>query len=134
MGVEPELGCMRQNTPSNRDPRKQAAYERQRLQRERNAAVLAARNEVRAAERRAADAVAALETRWRSRADALKLLSKVGQAIALIHGEEDQLRIQRDELIDALRATGESWNSLASRTGLSRQSLIKRRGNAGGRI
>jgi hypothetical protein len=96
--------------------------------------MLTAPNEVRAAEQRAADAVAALETRWRSRADALTLLSKVGQAIALIHGEEDQLRTQRDEFIDALRATGESWNSLASRTGLSRQALIKRRGDAGGRI
>jgi hypothetical protein len=94
--------------------------------------VLAARDEVRAEERRASVAVAALETRWRSRADTLKLLSEVGRAIAHIRQEEDQLRSQRDELIEALRSTGESWNSLASRTGLSRQALMKRRGDAGG--
>lgn len=119
---------------SDRNASRQAAYERQRVQRERRVAVLAARNEVRAAERRAADAVAALETRWRSRADALKLLSEVGRVLARIRREEDQLRSQRDELIDALRTTGESWNSLASRTGLSRQALVKRRGDAGGRL
>jgi hypothetical protein len=37
-------------------------------------------------------------------------------------------------LIDALRSAGESWNSLASGTGLSRQALIKRCGDAGGRL
>lgn len=117
---------------SDRDASRQAAYERQRRQRERTAAVLAASNEVRAAERRAADAVAALETRWRSRADALRLLGDIGRAIAHIRREEDQLRSQRDELIEALRSTDESWNSLASRTGLSRQALMKRHGDAGG--
>ncbi|MFF1879748.1 hypothetical protein [Leifsonia sp. NPDC058230] len=61
-------------------------------------------------------------------------MSKVGRAIGLLRSEEDQLRTQRDELIEALRSTGESWNSLASRTGLSRQALIKRRADAGGRI
>jgi hypothetical protein len=119
---------------SDRNASRQSAYERQRLQRERGKAALAARNEVQAAERRAADAVIALETRWNTRADALRLLSEVGRAIVRIRCEEDQLRSQRDELIDALRSTGESWNSLASRTGLSRQALIKRRGDAGGRI
>lgn len=117
---------------SEQERRKRAAYERQRLQRERGATILAARNEARAAERHAADAVAALEMRWGSRTDALKLLSDVGREIVRIRREEDELRSQRDELIDALRAIGESWNSLASRTGLSRQALIKRRGDVDG--
>ena len=112
---------------------KQVAYERQRRQRERGAAALAVRNEARAAERRAADAVAALETRWGSRIAALKTLGEVGAAIRRLHREERQLRFQRDELIDALRSAGENWKSLADRAGLSRQAIVKRRGDVHGR-
>lgn len=52
--------------------------------------------------------------------------------MAELHLQERELRTQRDELIDDLRAVGESWNSLASRTRLSRRALIKRRGDVTG--
>ena len=130
--VDREPGYMNPTKTSEQERRKRAAYERQRLQRERGAAILAARNEARAAGKCAADAVVALEMRWGGRADALKMLSDIGRAIARIRREEDELPSQRDELIDALRGVGETWNSLVSRTGLSRQALIKRRGDVDG--
>jgi hypothetical protein len=52
--------------------------------------------------------------------------------MARIDLQERKLRSERDQLIDDLRAVGESWNSLASRTGLSRRALIKRRSNVAG--
>jgi len=123
---------MRTTDSSERDSRRRAAYERQRLQHERGTIRLALRNEARDAARRAADAVATLEKRWGGRADALKRLSEVAEAMAELHLQERELRTQRDELIDDLRAVGESWNSLASRTRLSRRALIKRRGDVAG--
>ena len=123
---------MKTTKATSRDSRRQAVYERQRQQHERGASRLALRNEARAAAQNAADAVAALETRWGSRADALNRLSEVGDAMALIDLQERRLRSERDQLIDDLRAVGESWNSLASRTGLSRRALIKRRSNVAG--
>lgn len=54
------------------------------------------------------------------------------EAMAELHLQERKLRTQRDELIDDLRAVGESWHSLASRTRLSRRALIKRRGDVTG--
>ncbi len=127
-----ELLGMKTTKAASRDSRRQAVYERQRQQHERGASRLALRNEARAAAQNAADAVAALETRWGSRADALNRLSEVGDAMALIDLQERRLRSERDQLIDDLRAVGESWNSLASRTGLSRRALIKRRSNVAG--
>ena len=40
--------------------------------------------------------------------------------------ERDGLLEERDQLIVHLREVGESWNSLASRTGSTRQALSKR--------
>ncbi|THG30343.1 hypothetical protein E6C70_14680 [Glaciibacter flavus] len=111
---------------------KRVSYERQRLQRERGAIALAVRNQARAAERRAADAVAALEKDWGSRASALKTLSEAGRSLRRLQREVDELRSQRDDLVDSLRAAGESWSSLAYLSGLSRQALLKRRRNVDG--
>lgn len=122
---------MRTESATKRDSRRRGAYERQRQQHEQSATRLALRNEARAAAQRAADAVAALEKRWGSRADALNRLSEVGVAMAQLHLQERKLRSERDQLIDDLRAIGESWNSLALRTGLSRRALIKRCRNVG---
>lgn len=120
---------MRTSNSSERDSRRCAAYERQRLQHQRGTTRLTLRNEARDAARRAADAVATLEKRWGGRAGALKRLSEVAEAMTELHLQECELRAQRDELIDDLRAVGESWNSLASRARLSRRALIKRRDN-----
>ena len=79
-----------------------------------------------AAERHAAAAMNDLEARWGKRADALGRLGQVGRALGRLRLEEDRLRDERDQLIAHLRELGESWNSLASRTGLSRQALSKR--------
>jgi hypothetical protein len=115
-----------------RESRRRAAYERQRQQHDEGVTRLAIRNEARVAAQHAADAEAALENRWASRADALKRLSEVGDAMVAISLQERRLRSERDRLIDDLRAAGESWNSLASRTGLSRRALMKRRGDVTG--
>lgn len=86
--------------------------------------------DARAAARRAADAIDALEDGWGGRTRALNELDDLSQALMRLQREESKLRAQRDELIDALRAVGASWTLLALRTGLSRQALIKRRGVA----
>lgn len=108
------------------------AYERQRIQHEHGALQRAKRVEARAAARRAADAVDALENRWGSRTGALDRLQHVAERLARLRAEEHQLRQERDELVDAFRAVGDSWNLLASRRGLSRQALIRRRGGVPG--
>jgi hypothetical protein len=79
-----------------------------------------------AAQRHAADALTVLEDRWGTRADALDRLGHLGRNIGRLQREQEILRGERDELIAQLRQVGESWNSLASRTGLSRQALSQR--------
>lgn len=83
--------------------------------------------EQQAAARRAAAAESAARVRWGTRDDALERLSHLGQALVRLRLEEDALVSERDELIAHLRDNGVSWNQLASRTGLSRQALGKRR-------
>ena len=79
-----------------------------------------------AAQRHAVDALNRLEERWGTRADALDRLGHLGRTIGRLQREQDILRGERDELIGQLRQVGESWNSLAARTGLSRQALSQR--------
>ncbi|GAA4160909.1 hypothetical protein GCM10022286_17700 [Gryllotalpicola daejeonensis] len=121
---------MRTNTRAERDARRRAAYARQRAQRDAAAARNAVHEEARAAARRAADAIDALEDGWGGRTRALNELDELSRALVRLQREEVRLRSQRDELIDALRAAGASWTLLALRTKLSRQALIKRRGVA----
>ena len=106
--------------------RRAAAYERQREQHDAAAVRHAAERAREAAARRAAAAQSAVTDRWGTRADALDRLSHVGHALGRLRLEEDALVSERDELITRLRDAGESWNSLAARTGLSRQALSKR--------
>jgi hypothetical protein len=80
------------------------------------------------------EAEAIAERRRNSRGETLDRLSKICDALARLQREEDELRAERDEVIDALRELDTSWNLLALRTGLSRQALIKRRRSVGGRI
>lgn len=79
-----------------------------------------------AAQRHADGALSKLEDRWGTRADALERLGHLGRAIGRLQREQDVLRAERDELVVQLRQVGESWNSLAARTGLSRQALSQR--------
>jgi hypothetical protein len=122
---------------TKRKIKKQSRYERQRMHREagaqQRAAAAAQEAATEAAQNRAAETVELLERRWGSRTGALDKLGEVSAALARLRREESRLRSQRDELVDALRATGESWNLLAARTGLSRQALLLRQGNVGGR-
>ncbi|MGU3358101.1 hypothetical protein ACLBWJ_12680 [Microbacterium sp. M4A5_1d] len=57
---------------------------------------------------------------------ALDRLSQVSREIERLHREEQKLLRERDGLIDGLRDAGQSWNTLCSRTRLSRQALMKR--------
>lgn len=118
---------MRTNTRAERDARRRAAYARQRAQRDAAAVRNAVREDARAAARRAAEALEALEDGWGGRTRALNELDELSQALVKLQTEELKLRTQRDELIDALRAAGASWTLLTLRTRLSRQALIKRR-------
>ena len=79
-----------------------------------------------AAQRHAADAMLGLEATWGTRVDAIKRLHEVSRAIDRLRHEQDAALLERDKLIAQLREVGESWNSLAARTGLSRQALSKR--------
>lgn len=106
--------------------RRSSSYERQRRQRDAAAIRHVAEQERAAAQRHAAAALTELEDRWGTRADALDRLGHIGRSIGRLQREQEILRSERDELIAHLRRVGESWNSLASRTGLSRQALSQR--------
>ena len=106
--------------------RRSSSYERQRRQRDAAAIRHVAEQERAAAQRHAAAALTELEDRWGTRADALDRLGHLGRTIGRLQTEQDSLRGERDELITHLRQAGESWNSLASRSGLSRQALSQR--------
>ena len=106
--------------------RRAASYARQRLAHDAAAFRRAAEREREAAERHAADALLGLEAKLGKRADALERLSQVSRTLDRIRLEEDAALIERDYLITQLREVGESWNSHAARTGLSRQALSKR--------
>lgn len=61
-----------------------------------------------------------------TRVDALKRLAEVSRTIDRLRSEQDAALFERDKLIAQLREAGESWNSLAARTVLSRQALSRR--------
>jgi hypothetical protein len=125
-GVACKPSCMANRGVQARSKRRSAAYARQREQYD-AAAVRRAEERARdAAARRAADAQSAATKRWGTRADALERLGYLGRSLDRLRREQDALLLERDQLIIHLREVGESWNSLASRTGLSRQALSKR--------
>jgi hypothetical protein len=127
LSLDVQRAGVKTNTRSEGDARRRAAYARQRAQRDAAAVRNAVREDARAAARRAAEAIEALEDGWGGRTHALNELDELSQTLVKLQREELKLRTQHDELIDALRAAGASWTLLALRTGLSRQVLIKRR-------
>lgn len=111
---------------SRKDNRRAASYARQRQEHDAAAIRRVAEHEPEPAKRHAADALLGVEARWGTRVDALKRLSQVSQTLGRLRREQDAAILERDELVAQLREVGESWNSLAARTGLSRQALSKR--------
>ncbi|MEY9854345.1 hypothetical protein ABH923_004023 [Leifsonia sp. EB41] len=112
---------------STRTRRREASYARLREAHDAAAVRHAEDLEWEAAERHAADAILELRGKWGTRADALKRLHDVSRTIDRLRDEQNSALLERDELIAQLRELGESWNSLAARTGLSRQALSKRK-------
>lgn len=111
---------------SSKAKRREASYARQRHAHDVAAIRHADDREREAAKRRAADALLKIKAKWGTRDDALKRLGEVSRTIDRLRLEQDAALLERDELIAQLREMGESWNSLSSRTGLSRQALSKR--------
>lgn len=61
-----------------------------------------------------------------SRLLGLQRLKALSRELQKLHRQEQSLLRERDQLVAQLRREGESWASLSSRTGLSRQALSKR--------
>lgn len=61
-----------------------------------------------------------------SRSVGLQRLKTLSRELEKLHRQEQSLLRERDRLVAQLRHEGESWASLSSRTGLSRQALSKR--------
>ena len=125
-GVACKPGCMPNRGNSSKANRREASYARQRQAHDAAAVRHAEDREREAAERHAADAMLDLEAAWGSRVNALKRLAEVSRIIDRLRREQDAALLERDALIAQLREVGESWNSLAARTGVSRQALNKR--------
>jgi hypothetical protein len=125
-GVACKPGCMANRGNRNKASRREASYARQRQAHHAAAVRHAEDGEREAAHRHAADAMLELQAKWGTRVDALKRHHEVSRAIDRLRLEQDAALLERDELVAQLREVGESWNSLAARTGLSRQALSKR--------
>ncbi|MGH1522905.1 hypothetical protein ACRAWC_01930 [Leifsonia sp. L25] len=111
---------------SSKGRQREASYARQRQAHDVAAIRRAEDREQQAAQRHAADAMLKLQAEWGTRVDALKKLTELSRTIDRLRLVQQEALVERDELIAQLREVGESWNSLASRTGLSRQALNKR--------
>jgi hypothetical protein len=111
---------------SSHASRREASYARQRQAHDAATVRHAEDREREAAVRHAADAMLELEATWGTRVGALKRLQEVSRIIDRLRAEQDAALMERDTLIAQLRTVGESWNSLAALTGLSRQALSKR--------
>lgn len=125
-GVARKPGCMANRGNCGRAIRHEASYARQRQAHDAAAARKARDGQREDAERHAADAMLELQAKWGTRVDALKRLHEISRTIGRLHDEQVVLRLERDELIAQLREVGESWNSIAARTGITRQALSKR--------
>lgn len=125
-GVACKPGCMANRGNSSKASRREASYARQRQAHDAAAARHAEDLDREAAQRYAADAMLEQQAERGARVDALKRLHEVSRTLLRLRSEQDAARLERDQLIASLRESGESWNSLAARTGLSRQALTKR--------
>ena len=131
-GVACKPSCMPNRGNSSKASRREASYARQRQAHDAAAARHAENRERGAAQRHAADAMSELQAKWGTRVDALKRLAEVSRTVDRLRDEQNAALLERDQLIAQLREVGESWNSLAARTGLSRQALSKRNSSSVG--
>jgi hypothetical protein len=125
-GVACKPGCVTNRGNSNKARQRAASYARQRQAHDAAAVRHAEDREREAAQRHAAHAMLELQAKWGTRVDALKRLHEVSRIIDRLRTEQDAALTERDALIAQLREVGESLNSLAARTGLSRQALSRR--------
>ena len=125
-GVACKPGCMANRGDSGKGNRREASYARQRRAHAAAALRHADDLEREASQRHAADAMLEVQAKLGTRVDALKRLAELSRTIDRPRSEQAAALFERDELIAQLREAGESWNSLAARTGLSRQALSKR--------
>lgn len=106
--------------------RRELSYARQRQEHD-AAAVRRAEQRIQLeADRRTADALAELETCWGGRDKAIAHLRGLAQSLNELRLKERALVAERDDLVELLRSSGGSWDSLVAITGLSRQALSKR--------
>lgn len=109
-----------------RKNRRTAAYARQRARSEIKVAEAALRVAEREEAARRVHVDQGLGAVWGGQRGALDRLSAVAHELEILQRRTQILRDERDEIITQLRAVDTSWNSLAMRTGLSRQALSKR--------
>lgn len=102
------------------------SYARQRLERDAAFARRSSERQRIAETARITNAISELDTKWGGREEALRHLRDVASTIERLRREQAAARTERDQLITRLRNAGESWNSLAALTGLSRQALSRR--------
>lgn len=111
---------------SQRRNRQAAAYARQRASNEIKVAEASLRGADREAAARREHVDQDLGEVWGGQRGALDRLSAISHELEILQRRTQMLRDERDEIITQLRAVDTSWNSLAMRTGLSRQALSKR--------
>jgi hypothetical protein len=125
-GVQRKPGYMGKRTELSKDERLLAAYARQRAAHERvlrEAQLQAEEREREAKRERVLDELTII---WGGERNALLRLDSLSRELHELENAEAELRRERDRLITSLRVAGHSWDSLAMRTGLSRQALSKR--------
>jgi hypothetical protein len=106
--------------------RQAESYARQRARSEIKVAEASLRVAEREAAARRAHVNQDLDAVWGGQRGALDRLSAIACELEILQRRTQILRDERDEIITQLRAVDTSWNSLAMRTGLSRQALSKR--------
>ncbi|MGC5171446.1 hypothetical protein ACLQ2Q_12415 [Microbacterium sp. DT81.1] len=102
-----------------RDAKRQAAQAREQSDRQR------AIEEHRADEERAARERQLIK-RWGSAHGGLNRLGSLSKELDRLHRQEARLLAERDELVNVLRISGQSWSVLSACTKVSRQALMKR--------
>lgn len=102
------------------------SYARQRQAHDAAAMRRAEQRIQRETDRRTADSLGELKSRWGGRDQAIAHLRGLAHSLDELRLQESALVAERDELVELLRNSGGSWNSLVAITGLSRQALSKR--------
>jgi hypothetical protein len=119
-------GCMAKRRSSPTGKRPELSYARQRHEHDAAAVRRAQQRMQRDADRRTAGALGELQSRWGGRDQAIAHLRGLARSLDELRLQESTLVAERDELVQLLRNSGGSWDSLVAVTGLSRQALSKR--------